>query len=157
MHIYYVQSLNVQQQLASPIMISVIAHSYARLKCYNMQGQQIKKMQVGVQQYTTQLHPTYLSANRFICVLTHGVEEVVKRPLVELPYKVITYSSIGFSAAAVAPVVFEICNISRWEEGVAWGQKFLNFIFCKSWGFINFLFELACYSYTGLCDIISWN
>ena len=52
---------------------------------------------------------------------THGVEEVVKRPLVELSYKIITYGTIGFSAAAVAPVVFEICNISRWEEGVAWG------------------------------------
>ena len=52
---------------------------------------------------------------------THGVEEVVKRPLVELPYKIITYSAIGFSSAYVAPVVFEICNIARWEEGVAWG------------------------------------
>ena len=52
---------------------------------------------------------------------THGVEEVVKRPLVELPYKIITYGTIGFTAAYVAPVVFEICNISRWEEGVAWG------------------------------------
>ena len=52
---------------------------------------------------------------------THGVEEVVKRPLVELPYKIITYSTIGFSAGYIAPVVFEICNIARWEEGIAWG------------------------------------
>jgi len=52
---------------------------------------------------------------------THGVEEVVKRPLVELSYKIITYGTIGFTASYVVPIVFEICNIGRWEEGTAWG------------------------------------
>ena len=45
---------------------------------------------------------------------THGVKEVVHRPLVELPYKIITYGAIGFNASYLAPVVFEICGISRW-------------------------------------------
>lgn len=44
---------------------------------------------------------------------THGVQEVVKRPLVELPYKIITYGMIGFNAVYLVPYVFEICNISR--------------------------------------------
>ena len=44
---------------------------------------------------------------------THGVEEVVKRPLVELPYKIITYGMIGFNAVYLVTYVFEICNISR--------------------------------------------
>ena len=52
---------------------------------------------------------------------TNGVKEVVKRPLVELSYKIITYSTIGFTASYVAPVMFDICNIGRWERGVAWG------------------------------------
>lgn len=51
---------------------------------------------------------------------THGVEEVVKRPLVELPYKLITYSTIGFNAVYLCPIMFEICNINRFEGGVAW-------------------------------------
>ena len=51
---------------------------------------------------------------------THGVEEVVKRPLVELPYKLITYSTIGFNAIYLAPIIFEICGINRWEDGIAW-------------------------------------
>ena len=45
---------------------------------------------------------------------THGVKEVVKRPLVELPYKIITYSMIGFNAVYLVAYVFEICGISRW-------------------------------------------
>ena len=44
---------------------------------------------------------------------THGVEEVVKRPLVELPYKIITYSMIALNATYLVFYVFEICNISR--------------------------------------------
>ena len=50
---------------------------------------------------------------------THGIEEVVKRPLVELPYKIITYGAIGFNTVWLAPVVFEICDIARWPHGVA--------------------------------------
>ena len=46
---------------------------------------------------------------------THGVEEVVKRPLVELPYKLITYGAIGFNAVYLCALVFEICGVSRWE------------------------------------------
>lgn len=46
---------------------------------------------------------------------THGVEETVKRPLVELPYKVITYGAIGFNAVYLSHVVFEICGVSRWK------------------------------------------
>ena len=48
---------------------------------------------------------------------THGVKEVVKRPLVELPYKIITYGAIGFNAMYLSKVVFEICGISRWDIG----------------------------------------
>ena len=44
---------------------------------------------------------------------THGVEEVVKRPLVELPYKIITYSMISLNVAFFAFYTFEMCNISR--------------------------------------------
>ncbi len=47
---------------------------------------------------------------------THGVKEVVHRPLVELPYKIITYGAIGFNATYLAPIVFEICGISRFSE-----------------------------------------
>ena len=47
---------------------------------------------------------------------THGVEEVKKRPLVELPYKIITYGAIGFNALYLSKVVFEICGISRFED-----------------------------------------
>ena len=50
---------------------------------------------------------------------THGVEEVVKRPLVELPYKIITYGAIGFNTVLLIPMVFEICDIARWPHGVA--------------------------------------
>ena len=45
---------------------------------------------------------------------THGVKEVVHRPLVELPYKIITYGAIGFNSAYLVPIVFAICGISRW-------------------------------------------
>ena len=44
---------------------------------------------------------------------THGVQEVVKRPLVELPYKIITYGMIAVSISLFAYHVFDICNISR--------------------------------------------
>ena len=44
---------------------------------------------------------------------THGVKEVVKRPLVELPYKIITYSMIALNTTYLVFYVFEICNISR--------------------------------------------
>ena len=43
----------------------------------------------------------------------HGIQEVQKRPLVEIPYKLITYSAIGFTMSCVCMVVFELCNISR--------------------------------------------
>jgi hypothetical protein len=46
---------------------------------------------------------------------THGVKEVVKRPLVELPYKIITYGAIGFNAMYLSKIVFEMCGISRWD------------------------------------------
>lgn len=49
---------------------------------------------------------------------THGVQEVVKRPLVELPYKIITYGAIGFNAIYLSKIVFEICGISRWDQTV---------------------------------------
>ena len=49
-------------------------------------------------------------------VPTHGVQEVQKRPLVLLPYKIITYSSIGISATYLCPIIFEMCNISRWPS-----------------------------------------
>lgn len=48
-----------------------------------------------------------------ILMPTHGVKEVVRRPLVELPYKIITYGFIGFIASFLAPYVFEICGIAR--------------------------------------------
>ena len=44
---------------------------------------------------------------------TNGVEEVKKRPLVELPYKIITYTSIGFNVAYLSPLFFNLINISR--------------------------------------------
>ena len=44
---------------------------------------------------------------------TNGVEEVRKRPLVELPYKIITYTSIGFNVAYLSPLFFNLINISR--------------------------------------------
>ncbi len=44
---------------------------------------------------------------------THGVKEVVRRPLVELPYKIITYSVLGFNVTCLVPIVFDICGISR--------------------------------------------
>jgi len=50
---------------------------------------------------------------------THGVEEVGKRPLVELPYKIITYGAIGFNAVFLCKAVFEICGISRWDVVLA--------------------------------------
>ena len=49
---------------------------------------------------------------------THGVKEVVKRPLVETPYKIITYGALGFNASYLIPVVFEICGISKWETSL---------------------------------------
>ncbi len=45
---------------------------------------------------------------------THGVEDVRRRPLVELPYKIITYSFVGFNASYLVPFVFNILDISRW-------------------------------------------
>ena len=44
---------------------------------------------------------------------TNGIEEVRRRPLVELPYKIITYTSIGFNVAYLSPLVFNLINISR--------------------------------------------
>ena len=44
---------------------------------------------------------------------THGVQEVVKRPLVELPYKIITYSMISLNLSFFSVYVFQICKISR--------------------------------------------
>ena len=44
---------------------------------------------------------------------THGVQEVVKRPLVELPYKIITYSMISLNVVLFSMYVFDMCNISR--------------------------------------------
>ena len=49
---------------------------------------------------------------------TQGVEEVHKRPLVELPYKLITYSAMCFTAAYLSLWMFELCGISRWDENV---------------------------------------
>ena len=54
---------------------------------------------------------------------THGVEEERQRPLVELPYKIITYGAIGFNAIFLAPIVFEMCDISRWEPGAAYSVQ----------------------------------
>lgn len=45
---------------------------------------------------------------------SQGVEEVAKRPLVELPYKLITYTAIGFNAVYLSELVFEMSNINRW-------------------------------------------
>lgn len=45
---------------------------------------------------------------------SHGVEEVAKRPLVELPYKLITYGAIGFNAIYLCERVFELSDINRW-------------------------------------------
>lgn len=42
-----------------------------------------------------------------------GILEVHKRPLVELPYKIITYSSLGFTMVYVCPIVFELCQFPR--------------------------------------------
>lgn len=50
----------------------------------------------------------------------HGVQETKKRPLVELPYKIITYGAIGFNAIYLCPIMFEVCNIARFDEGTAW-------------------------------------
>lgn len=47
-------------------------------------------------------------------VPTHGVDEVGKRPLVELPYKIVTYGTLAFSAAYLCPIVFEMCGINRY-------------------------------------------
>lgn len=47
---------------------------------------------------------------------THGIQEVAHRPLVEIPYKIITYSAIGFNTIYTAALVFEICGISRWVQ-----------------------------------------
>ena len=47
---------------------------------------------------------------------THGVKEVVKRPLVELPYKIITYGAIGFNAVYLSHIVFHICGINRYSN-----------------------------------------
>ena len=47
---------------------------------------------------------------------THGVKEEGKRPLVELPYKLITYGALGFNALYLCSLVFEICGISRFEN-----------------------------------------
>lgn len=44
---------------------------------------------------------------------TNGIEEVRKRPLVELPYKIITYTSIGFNVSYLSPLFFNLINISR--------------------------------------------
>jgi len=44
---------------------------------------------------------------------TSGVEEVKKRPFVELPYKILTYTSIGFGVAFLSPQTFKLLNISR--------------------------------------------
>ena len=44
---------------------------------------------------------------------TGGEKDVSKRTWVELPYKVITYGSIGIGAACVVPLVFDYLNISR--------------------------------------------
>jgi len=44
---------------------------------------------------------------------TGGEEDVSKRTWVELPYKIITYCSIGIGAALVVPMIFDLLNISR--------------------------------------------
>lgn len=47
-------------------------------------------------------------------VPSHGVEDVGKRPLVVLPYKIVTYTAMAFSAIYIAPKVYELCNVSRY-------------------------------------------
>ena len=42
-----------------------------------------------------------------------GILEVQKRPFVELPYKLIAYSTIGFTMMHICPMVFELCQIQR--------------------------------------------
>ena len=49
---------------------------------------------------------------------THGVRDIVKRPMVEVPYKIITYGLLGFNAVYLNVVVFEICGISRFNQSV---------------------------------------
>ena len=44
---------------------------------------------------------------------TRGEKDVSKRTWVELPYKIITYGSIGISAVFVVPLVFDYFDISR--------------------------------------------
>lgn len=44
---------------------------------------------------------------------TGGEKDVSKRTWVELPYKIITYGSIGICAACVVPLVFDYLDISR--------------------------------------------
>ena len=45
---------------------------------------------------------------------TGGVEEVGKRPWVELPYKVITYSAIGFNCYYTSTLFFKLLEINRY-------------------------------------------
>lgn len=45
---------------------------------------------------------------------TGGVEEVGKRPWVELPYKVITYGAIGFNCAYTSIHLFRVFGICRY-------------------------------------------
>lgn len=42
-----------------------------------------------------------------------GILEVQKRPLVELPYKLITYTSLGLTMTCMCPIVLDICQVSR--------------------------------------------
>jgi len=44
---------------------------------------------------------------------TGGEKDVSKRTWVELPYKIITYGSVGISAAWFVPLFFDYLNISR--------------------------------------------
>ena len=44
---------------------------------------------------------------------THGIREVGKRPLVEMPYKIITYSFLGFNILYTSRAIFHVCGISR--------------------------------------------
>ena len=44
---------------------------------------------------------------------TGGEKDVSKRTWVELPYKIITYGSIGICAVCVVPMVFDYFDISR--------------------------------------------
>ncbi len=47
---------------------------------------------------------------------THGVEDVRQRPLVELPYKIITYGFVGFNFTYIVPIVFSVLDICRWPD-----------------------------------------